>query len=134
MKITTTQNGLDYEIEMDSRPAGKMVKVWTWDGERYEKVSETIHPLSTYFECLYLTIGDLFGETVDAEKLAYEHGMEIRSQDDADCVKCGRIVHYSEMILGANVTVHLDELGLGNWDYVCADCYHEHFETCTVNN
>lgn len=46
------------------------------------------------------------------------------NEDLATCELCNYTGHYEEMVLGANALPELlDKLEIGNWDYVCMDCY-----------
>jgi hypothetical protein len=141
----TTINGQEYEIDFAYFNAGKQLRVWAWEeiplgddqepDRDYTKVYEAIHPLETEFEAFYSWCGDHFGEDVDAEKIAFEMGMPIRSSDDADCHFCAKWEHYSEMIQGTAALPEIQErLALTAFDYVCLDCYTEHTEPCPNNS
>lgn len=130
----TTINGQEFEIDFAYFNAGKRLTVWTWqdasDDEwgrhQYIKVYEALHPLQTEFEAFYSWCGDHFGEDVDAEKLAFKMGMELRSSDDVRCIKCEAWYHYQseDLVHGTDARQDVaDSLELGNWDYVCMDCY-----------
>jgi len=46
------------------------------------------------------------------------------NEDLAQCGSCNVVGHYQEMVLGANALPELiDKLEIGNWDYVCMECY-----------
>lgn len=81
---------------------------------------------ATHFETLCNIASDLFQDAADAETMAQLMGIEMRSSDDVECVKCGRFDSWEseEMVLGANALDEIaDKLNLGNWDYACLECY-----------
>jgi hypothetical protein len=131
----TTINGQEFEIDFAYLNAGKRLTVWTWEDPapldewsrpQYTKVYEALHPLETEFEAFWSWCGYHFGEQVDAEKLAYEMGMELRSGDDVKCEKCSLWYHYEseDVVLGANMLPEiLERLPIGDWDYYCYGCY-----------
>ena len=46
------------------------------------------------------------------------------NEDLAACELCEHVGHYRGMVLGANALPELiDKLEIGNWDYVCMECY-----------
>jgi predicted nucleic-acid-binding Zn-ribbon protein len=82
---------------------------------------------ATHFDTLCNIASDLFEEAAIAETMAQQMGIEMRFYDDVECVKCGRF-DYSEseeMLLGCNISENLEILSMGNWDYVCSECYFE---------
>jgi hypothetical protein len=119
-------NKRELEISFEHLTAGLRVWVFEWydNGAQWVLRSNDLYPLTTEFEALCSIASDLFGDSVHGESLAELLGVEMRSSDDAPCIKCGAYQHYEEMIHGSDAhdTV-AEKLGLTNWDYVCADCY-----------
>lgn len=110
IKIETTINGKTVEITTDSRTHGNYVQIWEYDGREWTTLYKALHPLQTDFEAVFSAVGELWGETVDVEKLFYVNDLPIRSSEDADCEKCGRWYHYAEMY------------ALDTFSYLCLEC------------
>lgn len=131
---TITYKGNEYSFEFTPTTHGLRVWVMKWDPERNDWVTldNSLHPLSTKFEALCYISAEHFGETVNAETLAQLLGIEMRFQEDADCLVCGTWAHYEEMISGSAIDHALaDKLGLTQWDYACVDCVAK-YETVTA--
>ena len=46
------------------------------------------------------------------------------NEDLATCELCNYVGYYDDMVLGANALPEmLDKLSIGDWDYVCMECY-----------
>ena len=125
-------NGRTLDISFDHLNAGLRVWVFEWHAPAREwvKLSDDLHILVTEFEALCNLGAELFGESVEGEELARLLGVEMRSSDDAKCEKCGAWDHYEEMVHGTDALPEIAErLEIGNWDYVCMNCYTTELQT-----
>jgi hypothetical protein len=119
-------NKRELDISFEHLNGGLRVWVFEWydNGAQWVLRSNDLHPLTTEFEALCSIASDLFGDSVEGEALAELLGVEMRSSDEAKCEKCGLWDDYSEMVHGTDALPEIAEyLEIGNWDYVCMECY-----------
>lgn len=112
MKDITIQ-GRELAVEFEWAAQGHRLTCMEYDGSEWQVLPNwngTLCILQTEFESLASLSSDLFEDAVHAETLAELLDVEMRFYDDADCVKCDRYTHYTEMT----------ELPTG--DYICQDC------------
>ena len=110
IKIETEINGKTVEITTDHRTHGNYVQIWEYDGREWAKLYASLHPLETDFEAVCSASGELWGETVDVEKLFYVNDLPIRTSDDVECDKCHRFGYYGEMF------------AVDSFTYLCEEC------------
>lgn len=104
-------NGREFTFDFWHTANGLRLFVNEYNGREWETISGLLYPLSTHFECLGIWASEHLGDSVYAETLAEQLGIEMRTSEDADCEKCGAWNHYSEMVF------------LGGFEYLCQDCH-----------
>ena len=119
--------GRKLEIEFSYAQQGHRVTVWEWVGGELETLSNWDYVLclgATHFDTLCSLASDLWEDASLGETMAEILGVEMRTADDADCVKCGAFYHYADMVHGTDALPEIaTRLELGYWDYACLECY-----------
>jgi hypothetical protein len=123
----TTVQGREFDIEFHYASQGHRITVREFDGNDWQTIPGYDYVLclgSTQFETLCNLSAELFGDSVFGEDFALALEIPMISADDAECVKCGTWQHYEDMVHGTDaLDTVAEKLGMGDWDYVCQDCY-----------
>lgn len=105
-----TIEGHTLSLEFWQVPTGFRLHVNEYNGREWNTVSAYLYVLMTEFEALASFSSEFLGDSVHAETMAQQLGIDMRFWEDADCAKCGAWYHYMDMT----------ELPSGF--YVCTDC------------
>ena len=122
-------NGREFAVEFEHSSQGHRLTVMEWDGDEWQTLPNYNGALclgATHFESLCNLSSYLFQDSVYGETFAELLGIPMRSSDDVKCERCDVWNHYEseDMVHGTDMLPEiLDALALGNWDYLCLDCY-----------
>ena len=108
-----TINGRELAVGFDYASQGFRMTAWEYDGREWNAVPDydnVLCILMTQFDALCGLASTLWEDASQGETLAQKLGIEMRSVDDADCVKCGAWYHYESMT------------ELPDYEYICTEC------------